>query len=227
MILSQTFPIEIQDLIREYNTNHTFNTFLYKFPECNELFKQQYGKGYNDRFEFVHACFRIERQLTPLIHKLYHGKRVRLKNGIEGTIRHELTREYDGRTLENETSFRSGDQWQVNDLASQVQHIELWVETGNRMTSHLYDTADMELLDWDEQLFGYWENNAEAAQQQRWEDKHKSDQQVQEEDMLVAANTAGYQAAKAYATQPGLTDEEYEERELSLSARYDLNGNER
>lgn len=61
-----------------------------------------------------------------------------------------------------------------------------------------------------------------------------TDQEQQELDMLsrtclAAANAVdnGYTSAVKWATQPGLTDEQYEEREESLSGRYDLHGNER
>lgn len=153
--LHSQLPNTIEDLIREYNTVSKFNSFLYDNPDCNELFKtyeskdgEPMWKGWGGRDQFITRCHQIEKELTPVIREMYHGQEVRVygtrlpKEGVRGTIKHELTHTYsrsDGTegVTDNNVSFRGLDDG--NALCEQT--IALWVETGDKYTTHLY-TAD-------------------------------------------------------------------------------------
>lgn len=89
-----------------------------------------------DRFNLVAAKNKISRKLTPYIHENFHGKHVVLDNGTIGVIEHPLTRTYGDegaiRITENCVSFRE-------------HGISLWVNTGDRYTTHLYKTREITL----------------------------------------------------------------------------------
>lgn len=152
MILATTFPQHIIDLITEYNINSKFNSFLYKNSDIYEYLKKK--DVLINRFNYVVRCHEIDSKLSLIMHDLYHGKKVRVKadrsdNMIEGVIKHELTRIYMDNGIERETSndtaFRYNHDEPV-DITTSNQHIELWVDTGDKYTSHLYSTLKIELI---------------------------------------------------------------------------------
>jgi len=127
--------VEEKEAIKRYNAASKLNIFLYKNKGSNDLFNELFGNQYGnhaDRFQLVDICNKISRELTPGMHR-FHGKNC-IVDGIKGVIKHELKREYDGRILDNETCFRASSYEDVNC----EETIALWVETGDKFTSHLY-----------------------------------------------------------------------------------------
>lgn len=140
--LQSVLTEDIKQQIVTYNTNMRMNSFLAKDKECNDLLGI-------DRFDFVTNCNKIERELTPIVHELYHGKKVIVKdrNGkeLEGTIRHELLYTYDNRTMTNNVSFRREYE---DETFSAPETIALWVVIpDNKHDSHLYPSTRIYLLD--------------------------------------------------------------------------------
>lgn len=127
--------VEEKEAIKRYNAASKLNNFLYKEEASKDLFMDTFlhkcGTG-ADRFQLVDMCNKISRELTPGIHR-FHGKTCMI-DGIAGVIKHELKREYIGRILDNETCFRASSYEDVNC----EETIALWVETGDKFTSHLY-----------------------------------------------------------------------------------------
>ena len=149
------FSTEIQKLVLEYNLYSRANTMLYKDKDVAEMFKSLYGI---DRFDFVNNCNSISKKLIPLIAPL-HGTNVFVtcKDGevLKGTIEHPLTRMYidsEGfqRETPNEVAFRN------SYGGSEV--IALWVNTGNKLTSHLYNA---EFIQTEEEYFQDLKNECE------------------------------------------------------------------
>lgn len=124
--------------ILHYNTNHKFNTFLYHNNDCNILFGQLIGNN-EDRFKFVDANNKIERELIPYIHDNFNGVKCKVKdrngNEIDGIIEHSKTRVFEGKTFDNTVSFRR----RFEDATySEPETIALWVVTMDKYSTHLY-----------------------------------------------------------------------------------------
>ena len=133
------FNTQIQELIKEFNTNSKANNMLYKDKAVREMFKTLYGI---DRFTFVDRCNQISTELIPHI-TVYHGTKVIIKGRhdgeiINGIIEHLPTSIYEGRLLNNEVSFRS--------YLDGSEGIALWVNTGDKLTTHLYNAENIELV---------------------------------------------------------------------------------
>jgi hypothetical protein len=144
------FTSEIHALIKEYNVYAKINSFLYKNEDVQQHMMNVDGWG--DRFDFVHKCNNIERKLTPLIHNVLHGKRVRVMGGhptklYEGIIEHYLKRTYEGRELDNETAFRYRNGEEDVNIMTSSQCIDLWVNTGDKHSTHLYPADKIELIE--------------------------------------------------------------------------------
>lgn len=130
---------EIQELVKEYNINSKANNMLYKDEEVAIMMKTKYNL---DRFDFVEKCNSISVKLIPLITPL-HGKKVTVngRNGVvKGVIEHLPTRVYtnitgEKRTTDNTVSFRT--------YKDDSEGIALWVNTGDKFTTHLYNVEDM------------------------------------------------------------------------------------
>lgn len=149
------FSIEIQKLVLEYNLYSRANTMLYKDKDVAEMLKSLYGV---DRFVLVNRCNSISRRLIPLIAPL-HGTTVFVtcKDGeiLKGIIEHPATRVYldsNGvqRETPNEVAFR--------DSYTGSEVIALWVNTGNKLTSHLYNA---EFIQTEEEYFQDLKNECE------------------------------------------------------------------
>ena len=146
-----TLSQKVQELINLYNANSKLNKFLYNNKDCNELLKSIIG---NDRWQFVVKSNQIERDLIPLITPL-HGKKVKIlcpHSGTvnEGIIEHLPTRQYKDyngvlKTTDNTVSFRRNHENSSNYDANET--IALWVNTGDKYSTHLYSIDDLELID--------------------------------------------------------------------------------
>lgn len=135
MKATELYSENIINKIAEYEAYDKFNDFLYKNKGCDEIFTDiNNGK---DRFILVNASNRLSKELTPEISSIFHNKKC-VVNGIEGIIEHPLTITYQEEELTNETSFRKG--------------IALWVNTGNSLTTHLYNASEIEII----QSFKYY-----------------------------------------------------------------------
>ena len=125
------FNKEVQDLVHEYNMYSRANVMLYKDDEVADMLKTLHKI---DRFEFVNHCNEISEKLIPLITP-YDGKSVvvETKKGpvIHGIIEHSPIRMYEGKVLHNNVTFR---------LQSDGKYgIALWINTGDVLTTHLYN----------------------------------------------------------------------------------------
>ncbi len=146
------FSKEIQELVKEYNTYSKANTMLYNDENVAEMFKSLHNI---DRFQFVIKCNQISRELIPLITP-YHNKSVIVteKNGkvIRGVIEHSPTRMYDNNTKEtyNDVSFRT--------YLDGSEGIALWVNTGHKSSTHLYNAKDIQL---ENKYLEYLQNESE------------------------------------------------------------------
>ena len=146
MNISTQLPEHINILIKGHNTARKINSFLYKEEDCNQLLKT-FIKGKSneelsfDRWEFVNMCNNIERELIPFIYDNYHGKKVTTSEGIEGVIEHLTKRTFENRELDNTVSFR----W-TNDACTE-ETIALWVNTGDKYTTHLYTVNNLTLTE--------------------------------------------------------------------------------
>lgn len=137
------FNKQIKKLIKEYNLYSRANTMLYKDNDVAEMLKCLHNVN---RDIFINKMFKIERELIPLITP-YHNRMVIVtdKDGkhYHGIIEHLPTREYTNsstgkkETTDNTISFRK-----YNDNS---EGIALWVNTGNKFTTHLYNAEDIEL----------------------------------------------------------------------------------
>ena len=131
------FNKEVQDLVHEYNIYSRANVMLYKDDEVADRLKTLHKI---DRFEFVNHCNKISEKLIPLITP-YDGKSVvvKTKKGpvIHGIIEHSPIRMYEGKVLHNNVTFR---------LQSDGKYgIALWINTGDVMTTHLYNAENINL----------------------------------------------------------------------------------
>ncbi len=136
---------EINELIQEYSALSKLNHFLAHNEDCNKAFAKLANN--QDRWQLVSRINQIERLLIPDINRLFNGKKCTISIGdksvINGIIKHELTRVYDNRTLDNEVSFRStiiGDPLSGDTIA-------LKVDTGDKYTSHLYNINQIEIIE--------------------------------------------------------------------------------
>lgn len=134
------FNTQIQELVKEFNINSKANYMLYSNRDVEELFETLYG---TDRFTFVNRCNQISTELIPHI-TTYHGSKVTIKGRhdgevINGIIEHLPTRIYEGRLLNNEVSFRG--------YLDGSEGISLWVNTGDNLTTHLYNAENIELVE--------------------------------------------------------------------------------
>jgi hypothetical protein len=133
------FNKEIQELVKQYNINSRANTMLYKDKDVAEMFKSLHNI---DRFQFVMKCNQIAKELIPLITP-YHNRLVVIteKSGkmTHGIIEHLPTRMYDNNTKEtsNNVKFRT--------YSDDSEGIALWVNTGNKFSTHLYNAEDIQL----------------------------------------------------------------------------------
>lgn len=146
-------PKELILQLEEIRICDKFNSFLYKNKECNEYFATNILKAeYDDRFIFVRKKNRLEREMAPIVHELFHGKycvvkqhisRPGVKSGstVIGHIEHPLTRTYgkDHKETSNDVSIRTG--------SDGKETIALWVNTGDKHTTHLYNLEDIELME--------------------------------------------------------------------------------
>ncbi len=142
---------EIIALISEHNACDQLNTFLYKHDECNKLFAElTNGK---DRWQLVIRINQIERLLIEPIHALFHNKEVIItetgvrkqraeKKTVTARIIHNKTREYNNQILDNSVSFRTDDNGN--------ETIALWVDTGDKYSTHLYNIDLIELVENDD-----------------------------------------------------------------------------
>jgi len=136
------FNKEILKLVKEYNINSRANSMLYKDKEVEEMLKSLHGV---DRWKFVTKCNAIAKELIPLITP-FHGTPVIVCNkrgdSIKGIIEHPARRLYiddNGNVKETDNSvcFRN--------YSDKSEGIALWVNTGDKRTSHLYNSNDIEL----------------------------------------------------------------------------------
>lgn len=139
MTLAEMFPKIVVDLIDEYNINAKFNSYLYKNSGIEKYMRSK-GVLTESRFNSVDRCNEISRKLSPIISELYHGKKVKVMSRLHGeqigTINHPP---------DKDVSFRYNHNEPVN-ITTSNEHIELWVDTGNSATSHLYSTLEMQLV---------------------------------------------------------------------------------
>lgn len=139
---------EAQALIAEYNTNGKLNSFLYQNKDCHELFKTFLEGEYSDRFILVRRKNNIERELISYIHENFHGKKVEVTDNFgqtfKGVIEHELTRTYNDGTqiTDNKVCFRFDEV--VNKMG--VETVSLWVNTGEKDSTHLYSINNITLI---------------------------------------------------------------------------------
>ena len=137
------FNLEIENLVKEFNINSRANTMLYRDEEVANMLKDLHNI---DRFSFVDKCNKISRELIPLITS-FHNTKVVVKNTrtgkiIKGVIQHLPTRFYTNHNQEkNETSnavsFRT--------YSDGTEGIALWVDTGDKFTTHLYNAENIQL----------------------------------------------------------------------------------
>jgi hypothetical protein len=136
------FNKQIQALVKEFNTNSRANTMLYKDKDVAEMLRVLHNI---DRFDYVMRCNSISKLLIDLITP-YHNRLVIITindKTIHGVIKHLPTRMYtdtqgNNRTTANEVSFRT--------YLDGTEGIALWVDTGDRETTHLYNAEFIELL---------------------------------------------------------------------------------
>lgn len=130
---------DIVQMIKQHNINSKLNNFLYKNEDCNEFIKELTGQ---DRWQFVTKNNKIERELITYIHDNFHNRKC-IVNGKEGVIKQEKTREFENRTYDNSISFRREYE---DSTYSAPETIALWVETDNKMTSHLYTVNNIHII---------------------------------------------------------------------------------
>ena len=127
------FNSEIENLVKEFNINSRANEMLYRDREVAALLKATHDV---DRFTFVDRCNKISRKLIPLITS-FHNTKVIVKNKrtgelLKGVIEHLPT---------NDVSFRT--------YSDDTEGIALWVNTGDKFTTHLYNAEEIQLEDED------------------------------------------------------------------------------
>jgi hypothetical protein len=136
------FNKEIIDLVKEYRILSRANSMLCDDEEVAKMLKSLHGV---DRWNFVDRCNAIARELIPLITP-FHGTPVIVCNkrgdSIKGIIEHpskRLYNDYNGnvKEIDNPVCFRN--------YSDKSEGIALWVNTGDRRTSHLYNSEDIEL----------------------------------------------------------------------------------
>lgn len=137
------FNSEIENLVKEFNISSRANTMLYRDKEVADLLKATHDV---DRFSFVDKCNRISRRLIPLITS-FHNTKVVVKHTrtgeiLKGVIEHLPTRFYTNHNQEkketpNEVSFRT--------YSDGTEGIALWVNTGDKFTTHLYNAENIQL----------------------------------------------------------------------------------
>jgi hypothetical protein len=136
------FNKKILKLVKEYNINSRAKSMLCDDEEVAKMLKSLHGV---DRWNFVDRCNAIARELIPLITP-FHGTPVIVCNkrgdSIKGIIEHPSKRLYiddNGNVKETDNSvcFRN--------YSDKSEGIALWVNTGDRRTSHLYNSEDIEL----------------------------------------------------------------------------------
>lgn len=132
------FNKQVVELVKQANVNDRVNNILFKDREVAEMFKSLYKL---DRFDFVIKTNKIAKELIPFITP-FHNKSVIVtdKKGkmLHGVIEHLPTRINDGKTLDNNVSFRTFKDGSIG--------IALWVNTGNKYSTHLYNSEDITLL---------------------------------------------------------------------------------
>lgn len=220
--LHEILSAQMKQLIAEYNTYSKISTFFYHNPDCRKLLMD--GGKYNE-----YRSHQIETELTPIVNEHLDGKRVRVQCSafhggkiIDGVIRHALTREvqYNGvgemHTIQKEVSFRG-----VNDgNALDEQTIALWVDTGDRYTTHLYTADRIELVDSTDTNPLYVmskeeedeiDNGAAKAAEDQWE---------------AAANTVDMNHIRGTSIEE-LEEDRMARAEQLYDGQYDLNGDER
>lgn len=137
------FNLEIENLVKEFNINSRANTMLYRDEEVANMLKDLHNI---DRFIFVDRCNSISRKLISLITPFHNTKVVvkstRTGEVLKGVIQHLPTRFYtdhnqEKRETSNDVSFRT--------YSDGTEGIALWVDTGDKFTTHLYNAEDIQL----------------------------------------------------------------------------------
>lgn len=234
--LHEILSAQIKQLIAEYNTHSKLSTFFYHNPDCKRL-----ALGEDSKYS-EYRSHQIETELTPIVNEHLDGKRVRVQCSkfhggkiIDGVIHHSLTREvqYNGvgemHTIQKEVSFRG-----LNDgNALDEQTIALWVETGDKYTTHLYTADRIELVDstdvnplyvMSKEEEDAIDNGAAAAEQERDEAKWA----IEEFRLTGRHRTSKSGSIDRQLISQQENEEEHDSPETDICGiRYDLNGNER
>lgn len=133
-------------LVAECSALDKLNHFLYTHDDCNNVLKS-YMNG-KDRWAFVSRKNQIAAELVANIHNIFHGRQVIVPDifgkpkNITGIIEHDLVRNYEGRIFTNNVLFRSIESG--NTMSGET--IALWVNTGDKYTSHLYNIDKIEIV---------------------------------------------------------------------------------
>lgn len=157
------FNSDIQKLVKEFNINSRANKMLYRDEEVANMLKELHNI---DRFSFINKCNKISRELIPLITPFHNTKVVvkstRTGETLKGVIQHLPTRFYTDHNQEkketsNDVSFRT--------YSDGTEGIALWVNTGDKFTTHLYNAEDIQLeYEYLENLKNEYELNALESQ---------------------------------------------------------------
>lgn len=131
--------------VEEYNICSRLNSFFYKDDKAHQYLKKS---GMSDRTNLIMRCHVIKSELIAWVHHVFHNQRCQVVVGgktIEGVIKHELTRVYTDskgqpQNTTNDVSFRR----EYEDATySAPENIALWVDTGDKYTTHLYNATQI------------------------------------------------------------------------------------
>lgn len=117
-----TFNNQIQELVKEFNIKSRANVMLFKDSEVAEMLNI-------DRFQFVIRCNQISQELVPLITP-YHNKPVVITEKNGNTIHGKIE-------TSNNVVFRT--------YQDGSEGIALWINTGDKSTTHLYNAENIQL----------------------------------------------------------------------------------
>lgn len=145
---------KVQALIKEYNIHIRLGKFLCNDKECRKLVYSFIPE--DQQYKFNHRNLAIEKELIPYIYENFHGKKVRVRTTgpgggeiVDGIIEHLPTRFFINNKNEKiETAHTVSFRREYEDIAySAPETIALQVNTGDKYTSHLYTSNNIELLD--------------------------------------------------------------------------------
>lgn len=172
MTLKQTFTSEMTELVSRHNAYDKLTRFLCSTDNKDSLALLKEKSNYN---QFSMRMYPEELRLQQIIVERYHGQKVLVSNGsknlIQGTIKEELTRVFEGRTHNETATFRY-----ISHEPMNGETLAFWVVTDDRYSTHLYNAEEIEMVG-----TSYWsqkmdDEKAEAEAQQINEEQTRTEE---------------------------------------------------